>query len=267
MSDRWADTDAFAEAKKVVQRIGAEAARQDHPQLVHAACGFRAWHAFQRRRRSPICSNSRSAAEFADKLSELLAKIKVTQTAAGPLPALQAVGPIARRRRRRTAHRLPGLRFPRAAMGRCPATAEGVAAARATRARRSNWSTASIARGPTWRLSRSGRPRESARRACRGSWKWPCRTSAPRRPATCRSSWARTDTAGRRSRWRRFRRARRPRSGSWCIFPTPARTRSPPGWKATPWRPTTIAIARSTCRRTCRCCWSMATPRPATPAT
>ena len=46
----------------------------------------------------------------------------------------------------------------------------------------------------------------------------------------------------------------------------PARTRSPPGWKATPWRPTTTAIARSTCRPTCRCCWSTATRRPGTPA-
>ena len=32
MSDRWADTDAFAEAKKVVERIGANAARQDRLQ-------------------------------------------------------------------------------------------------------------------------------------------------------------------------------------------------------------------------------------------
>ena len=31
MSDRWHDTDAFSEAKKVIQRIGAVAARQTHP--------------------------------------------------------------------------------------------------------------------------------------------------------------------------------------------------------------------------------------------
>ena len=68
MSDRWEDTDAFAEAKKVVRHIGVEAARQVHPQLftllrfsrVGASSG----------RRSPICSSSRSAGEFADKLAE-----------------------------------------------------------------------------------------------------------------------------------------------------------------------------------------------------
>ncbi len=57
------------------------------------SCGSRGWGGSSGPR-SPICSSSRSAASFADKLGELLAKIKVTQTAAGPMPALQAVAQL-----------------------------------------------------------------------------------------------------------------------------------------------------------------------------
>ena len=266
MSDRWADTDAFAEAKKVVaadRRRGRPAGRS---RSRSRCCGSRG-PADSQRAAEPDLLKQPVGADFADTLAETAGQDRRSRRP-----------PPARCRRCRPSAQLLGesdgerrvvylVSDFRARQWDEPGRpAQGAAAARTRPARRSTWSTASTARGRTWRSPRWRRPRASARPACRGSWRWRCRTSAPRRPATCRSSWARTATAGRRSRWPRSRRARSPRSGSRSIFPTPAGTRSPPGWRATPWRPTTTATARSICRRTCRCCWSTATPRPATPA-
>ncbi len=92
MSDRWADTDAFVEAKRIVQRIGTEAARQVHPQLFTLLRFSRAGKS--RRAAEPDMLKQSVGGEFADKLSELLAKVKVTQTSAGPMPALQAVAQL-----------------------------------------------------------------------------------------------------------------------------------------------------------------------------
>jgi hypothetical protein len=92
MSDRWEDTDAFSEAKKVVQRIATEAARQAHPQ-VFTLLRFSRVGQFQRAAEPDVLKQP-VGAEFADKLGELLAKLKVTQTAAGPMPALGAIGQL-----------------------------------------------------------------------------------------------------------------------------------------------------------------------------
>jgi hypothetical protein len=92
MSDRWEDTDAFAEAKKVVQRIGDEAARQAHPQAL-TLLRFSRVGRFQRAAEPDLLKQT-VGGELPDKLTELLAKMKVTQTAAGPMPALQAVGQL-----------------------------------------------------------------------------------------------------------------------------------------------------------------------------
>ena len=89
MSDRWGDTDAFAEAKKAIQRIGTEAARQVSPQrftLLRLSRVGRLDRAAE-----PDLLKQSVGPEFGDKLTEMLAKFSVTQTAAGPLPALQAV--------------------------------------------------------------------------------------------------------------------------------------------------------------------------------
>ncbi len=92
MSDRWEDTDAFAEAKKFAHHIGADAARQTHPQ-VFTLLRFSRVGRFQRAA-EPDLLKQPVGGEFADKLGELLAKIKVTQTAAEPMPALQAVAQL-----------------------------------------------------------------------------------------------------------------------------------------------------------------------------
>jgi hypothetical protein len=89
MSDRWEDTDAFAEAKKVVERIGGEAARQPHPQLL-TLLRFSRVGRFQRAA-EPDLLKQPVGGETPDKLAELLGRLKVSQTAAGPIPALQAV--------------------------------------------------------------------------------------------------------------------------------------------------------------------------------
>ena len=89
MSDRWGDTDAFSEAKKVIGRIGSNAARQDRLQsftllrFSHAGQSGRATEADLLK--EPVTS------EFAEKLEQLLAKMKVTETAVGPEPSLQAI--------------------------------------------------------------------------------------------------------------------------------------------------------------------------------
>ena len=241
------DTDAFAEAKKVVQRI-ARRRRPARPVSSRSrCCGFRGVATARNgARREPDLLKQPVGSDFARQVGRrCLAKMKVTQTAAGPLPALQAVGQSARRAA--TASGASSTWSPTSAPAQWnePARSAQGAAASSTRAgaefRLINCVDRDAAQ-PGDRVARRP-PRASARRACRGSWTWPCRTSVPRRPGTCRSCWARTATAGRRSRWTKFRRARPPRSGSWSISPPPARTRSRPGWRATPWRPTTTATA------------------------
>ena len=89
MSDRWADTNAFDEAKLVIERIGTEAARRIEPQT------FTLLRFSQARRvgqgtdadllEQPIGS------EFSEQLQEKLRDMTVSQMAAGPSQALQAV--------------------------------------------------------------------------------------------------------------------------------------------------------------------------------
>jgi hypothetical protein len=90
MSDRWADTDAFSEAKKVVDRIAGSAARQDRLQSFTLLRFSRALR--PPRPAEPDLLKQPVGSGFADALAAILAKMKVTQTAAGPLPALKAVG-------------------------------------------------------------------------------------------------------------------------------------------------------------------------------
>ena len=92
MSDRWADTAAFSEAKKVVDRIGANAVKQDRLQsftlLRFSRVGRPQRSAEPDLLREPVTS------EFGDNLATLLPKLKVTQLAPGPAPALHAVAQL-----------------------------------------------------------------------------------------------------------------------------------------------------------------------------
>lgn len=88
MSDRWEDTDAFSEAKQVVQRIGSAAARQVHPQLCTLLRFSQVGKSVPDLLKQPV------GGDFGDTLTELLAKMSVTQTSAGPMPALQAIGQL-----------------------------------------------------------------------------------------------------------------------------------------------------------------------------
>ncbi len=89
MSDRWDNTDAFTEAKKVIDRIGREAARQAPPQALTLLRFSRAARTDQVA--EPDVLKQPVSTESVDSLSELLTRLKVTETAAGPLPALRAI--------------------------------------------------------------------------------------------------------------------------------------------------------------------------------
>jgi hypothetical protein len=92
MSDRWGDTDAFTEAKKVVDRLGSEAARQAEPQLI-TLLRFSQVGVLQRGTQ-PDLLKSPVDGDFAKTLTTILAKIKVTQTAANPIGAVQSIGQL-----------------------------------------------------------------------------------------------------------------------------------------------------------------------------
>ena len=91
MSDHWDDTTAFAEAKQVIERIGAEAARQVQPQ-VFTLLPFS--HARRHHAAQNDLVNYRVGNDFAGKLAETLKKIDVSQTNAGPAEALRTVNQL-----------------------------------------------------------------------------------------------------------------------------------------------------------------------------
>jgi len=91
MSDHWDDTTAFAEAKRVIERIGTEAARQVQPQ-VFTLLPFS--HAGRRGATRNDLINHRLGNDFAAKLAETLKNTEVSQTNAGPAEALRAVNQL-----------------------------------------------------------------------------------------------------------------------------------------------------------------------------
>jgi hypothetical protein len=88
MFDHWDDTTAFVEAKRVIERIAAEAARHVQPQVFTVL-------PFSHARRNRSVQNDligyRLDKDFAGKLAETLKKIEVSQTDAGPAEAMRAV--------------------------------------------------------------------------------------------------------------------------------------------------------------------------------
>ncbi len=92
MSDRWADTSALDEAVVVVERIGAEAARQIRPQTFTLLRFSRV--AQLQRGTQPDLWEEPVNAELVSRLSETLDEMPVSQTSAGPTEALTAIGQL-----------------------------------------------------------------------------------------------------------------------------------------------------------------------------
>jgi hypothetical protein len=92
MSDRWGDSSAFAQAKDVVGRIAAAAARETQPQTFTLLRFSRVGRASSSGPQTqPDLIKERVDAEFPAKLAKKLEEIKVSQTAAEPAPALEAL--------------------------------------------------------------------------------------------------------------------------------------------------------------------------------
>ncbi|MGD0896669.1 MAG: BatA domain-containing protein [Thermoguttaceae bacterium] len=92
MSDHWGDTSAFGQAKAVVGRIAAAAARQKEPQSLTLLRFSRAGQ-FGRRLRADF-TNEPVDTDFPDRLAEKLKTMDVSETAAEPASALEAVGQL-----------------------------------------------------------------------------------------------------------------------------------------------------------------------------
>ena len=89
MSDRWADTSAFAEAKAVIERIGRDAGRGMNPQTF-TLLRFSKVGLGELGTRPDILEETVDNG-FADRLREVLGQMDVSETAAGPIPALEEV--------------------------------------------------------------------------------------------------------------------------------------------------------------------------------
>jgi hypothetical protein len=92
MSERWGDTSALEEAKRVVARIGAEAARRAQPQTFTLL-------RFSRAERPALGTQPDLLREtvdrrFAEALAERLESIEPSHLAVGAAPALRAVGQL-----------------------------------------------------------------------------------------------------------------------------------------------------------------------------
>jgi hypothetical protein len=86
MSDRWEDTSAFDQAKRVVQRIGQQVARESSQSLslLRFSQAGRAVRGTQ-----PDFLRETVDSGFPDRLSSRLAQLAASQTAAGPLAAME----------------------------------------------------------------------------------------------------------------------------------------------------------------------------------
>ncbi len=89
MSDRWDDNSAFREAKKVIARIGGEAAKQIQPQSVTLLRFSRIGKSGRPTQTDLL--NEQVANGFNDHLKKVLDKCEVSQTDAGPVEALKAL--------------------------------------------------------------------------------------------------------------------------------------------------------------------------------
>jgi len=89
MSDRWGDTSAFEQAKLMVDRIAAEALRKQSSQTFTLLRFSQARRAASGTQPDLLEQSVQSA--LAEKLEKTIGRLQVSQTAAGPLEALEAV--------------------------------------------------------------------------------------------------------------------------------------------------------------------------------
>ncbi len=89
MSDRWGNTNAFEQAKAAIQRIGAAAARETQPQTM-TLLRFSQVNRPGRGTQADLV-NKPVGPDFPAKLAEELKLLEVSQTAAEPGPALEAL--------------------------------------------------------------------------------------------------------------------------------------------------------------------------------
>ncbi|NLX98185.1 MAG: hypothetical protein GXY83_18655 [Rhodopirellula sp.] len=92
MSDRWADSSAMDDAKSVVLRIGEEAARQVQPQT----CTLLRFSRVGRPSlgTQPDLLEEPVGADFVESLRRIVEPLEPSQTAAGPIPAMEAVAQL-----------------------------------------------------------------------------------------------------------------------------------------------------------------------------
>jgi len=93
MADRWADTSAFEQAKKVVERIGAAAARETELNSF-TLIRFSRVARLDRGTEPDLFKELVDKTRFPEKLDKLLAEVPVSEMALGPLPALEAIGQL-----------------------------------------------------------------------------------------------------------------------------------------------------------------------------
>jgi hypothetical protein len=89
MGDRWGDTSAFEQAKQVAARLAAQPAHQDTPQLFTVVRFSRAGRVG--RGVQPDMLEQPLDADFTSQLEQVLGPMQVSETAAEPAEALQAV--------------------------------------------------------------------------------------------------------------------------------------------------------------------------------
>jgi hypothetical protein len=89
MSDRWDDTSAFQEAKKVITRIGGEATKQIQPQVV-TLLRFSHIGKSGRPTQSDLL-NEQVTTDFPDRLKKVLDKCDPSESDAGPVEALKSL--------------------------------------------------------------------------------------------------------------------------------------------------------------------------------
>ena len=92
MSDRWAGTSVMDEAKAVIERIAAEAAREVQPQLFTILRFSRV--SMQDHGLRPDMLTEPVNNDFAGRLEDALEEIKASQTSAGPGRAIEAIGQL-----------------------------------------------------------------------------------------------------------------------------------------------------------------------------
>ena len=122
MSDHWDDTSALAQAKAVVGRIAALASRQVQPQTFTLLRYSQAIRACGDRRADFVKESV--GGDFLGRLRRMLGGLKTSLSAAGPLPALEAVGQYLEQSKQRSPRALPSDRLPRAAVERAGRAAQ-----------------------------------------------------------------------------------------------------------------------------------------------